>query len=375
MSRRTLAHLTPLNAVNQKEASMESAIPEHLRCPRSRPAGSAPGHVPPNPAYTARFSKAQQQMTMAFVGAQYRDAEGEALAQAAVRRWAEGDEHAPDHHDIAFGTDAAGCHTLLWAAYWSDPRRFDAWKSKSAFARWWGCDDRLDEPCGWFMEVAQPRAERLETLFSSQEGFEGVGRLAEHMSGEIREHGYWGSMRDRLPASQFDPLDSSATGVAPQPAPRARIVLPGTENIALIRSGQDWAATQGKERDLYQDEVEPVLRKGMEFLDSTGGLAAGCLASRYLRALDSAFQPTLKSYGLSWWSSLEKMEQWAQGHSTHSSIFGTFMRMVQAMDFKIALRLSHEVAVLRADELRFEYLNCHAQTGLLRAAPAAVPAG
>ena len=62
---------------------MESAIPEHLRCPRTRPAGFAPGHVPPNPAYTARFSEVQRQMTMAFVGAQYRDPEGEMLAQAA----------------------------------------------------------------------------------------------------------------------------------------------------------------------------------------------------------------------------------------------------------------------------------------------------
>lgn len=348
---------------------MESAIPEHLRCPRTRPAGRAPDHVPPNPAYTARFSEAQQQMTMAFVGAQYRGPEGEALAQAAVRRWAEEDEHAPDHCDIAFGTDAAGYHTLVWTAYWRDPRRFDAWKSHSAFARWWGCDDRLDEPCGWFMEVAQPRAERFETLFSSPAGFEGAGRLAEHMSGEIHEHGYWGSMRDRLAASQhdpLDPLDPSAAWVAPRPTPRARVAFSGGENMALIRSGQDWAATEGRERDLYQHEVEPVLRRGMDFLDSTGGLAAGCLASRYLRVLDAAFQPTLKSYGLSWWSSLEKMEQWAQGHSTHSSIFGTFMRMVQAMDFNIALRLSHEVSVLRSHEQRFEYINCHNKTGLLR---------
>lgn len=60
------------------------------------------------------------------------------------------------------------------------------------------------------------------------------------------------------------------------------------------------------------------------------------------------------------------MELWAQSHSTHSSIFGTFMRMVQAMDFKIALRLSHEVSVLRSNEQIFEYINCHKATGLLR---------
>lgn len=353
---------------------MESAISEHLRCPRTRLPGHTPDYVPPNPGYTARFGTVQQQIAMVYVGAQFRDPEGEALAQAAVRTWAEGDEHAPDHYDVALGTDASGYATLLWAAYWRDPASFDRWRTGSSFAQWWGSDERLNEPCGWFMEVAQPRAERFETLFSNPEGFEGMGRLAEHMSGEVQEHGYWGSMRDRLAASQYDALGSSAIWVAPRPVPHARIAFSRSENIALIRSGQDWGATQGKERDLYQHEVEPVLRKGMEFLDSTGGLAAGCLANRYLRVLDSAFQPTLKSYGLSWWSNLEKMEQWAQGHSTHSSIFGTFMRMVQAMDFNIALRLSHEVSVLRADEQRFEYLNCHAQTGLLRAAWGAVPA-
>lgn len=345
---------------------MESAIPALLRSPRTRQLSHAPDYVPPNPGYVARFGEEQQQMTMAYVGAQYDSPEGEAAAQAAVRHWIHADAHAPDHHDIALGTDAAGYRTLVWAAYWRDRDRFGRWKADSAFARWWGSDERLDDPCGWFMEVAQPQVERFETLFSSPLGFEGVGCLAECMSGEIREHGYWGSMRDRLAASQHDQLAPSVTRFHPRPEPHARVVFSMAENLALIRSGQDWSFTQGQERSMYLEEVEPVLRKGMEFLDSAGGLAAGCLANRYLRVVNPAFQPTLKSYGLSWWSSLEQMELWAQSHSTHSSIFGTFMRMVQAMDFKIALRLSHEVSVLRSNEQIFEYINCHKATGLLR---------
>lgn len=347
---------------------MESAIPDRLRCPRTRPAGHAPDYAPPNAAYVARFSEVQQQTTMAFLGAQYRSAEGEALARSAVRLWAQTGEHAPDHHDLALGTDALGYHTLVWAAYWRDPGRFDGWKNHSRFTPWWSSDERLEEPCGWFMEVAQPRVERFETLFSSLGGFEGAGHLADRMSGEIREHGYWGSMRDRLPASQADALTGSGSLMLSRPASGSRVAFGGTQNMALIRSGQDWAATQGQERDLYLREVEPVLCAGMGFLDSPGGLAAGCLASRYLRVVDDMFQPTARSYGLSWWSELGQLEQWAKGHSTHSSIFGTFMRMVEAMDFKVALRLSHEVAVLRATEQRFEYLNCHEGTGLLRVA-------
>lgn len=58
-------------------------------------------------------------------------------------------------------------------------------------ADWWSSDERLQGPCGWFREVATPRAERFETLFSSPDRREGVAHLAASMSGEIREHAYW----------------------------------------------------------------------------------------------------------------------------------------------------------------------------------------
>ena len=42
------------------------------------------------------------------------------------------------------------------------------------------------------------------------------------------------------------------------------------------------------------------------------------------------------------------------------------MSMVQLMEFQIDLRLYHEVAIVKPDEVCFEYLNCHPLTGLLR---------
>jgi aldoxime dehydratase len=42
------------------------------------------------------------------------------------------------------------------------------------------------------------------------------------------------------------------------------------------------------------------------------------------------------------------------------------MKMVQAMNFNLQLRLYHEVVVVKADEQQFDYINCHPQTGLLR---------
>lgn len=42
------------------------------------------------------------------------------------------------------------------------------------------------------------------------------------------------------------------------------------------------------------------------------------------------------------------------------------MRLVQDMNLELALLLSCEVSVLRSGEQRFEYIECHGRTGLLR---------
>ena len=41
---------------------------------------------------------------------------------------------------------------------------------------------------------------------------------------------------------------------------------------------------------------------------------------------------------------------------------------MEQLNFQLKLRLYHEVTVAAADEQFFEYINCHDQTGLLRAA-------
>jgi aldoxime dehydratase len=194
---------------------------------------------------------------------------------------------------------------------------------------------------------------------------EGVAHLARSMSGEIREHAYWGSMRDRLPASQTDALRGDGAGAVPLPG--HHVLMSGIENLALIRSGQDWSDTQGDERRLYLQQIEPKLREAMDFQRDHGS-EIGCLENRYLIHVDEQFLPLERSYGLSWWRDLDRMERWAESHPSHVEIFAAFMRMVQQMNFKLQLRLYHEVSVLRAANQSFEYLNCHPKTGLLRLA-------
>jgi aldoxime dehydratase len=138
------------------------------------------------------------------------------------------------------------------------------------------------------------------------------------------------------------------------------------ENICLIRSGQDWSDTDAAERKMYLEDVEPVLREGMEFLRDEG-LGIGCFANRYMTVLDASGRPTEKSYGMSWWKSLAALERWAESHPTHVRIFGAAMKYLSTLGPAAKLRLYHEVTVARGADQFFEYLDCHPGTGMLKA--------
>jgi aldoxime dehydratase len=89
-------------------------------------------------------------------------------------------------------------------------------------------------------------------------------------------------MRDRIPLSQTDEMGPGGRPALKRDGSRLRIVP--HDNLCLIRSGQNWSETDAPERKLYLDEVEPVLREGMDFLRDDG-LRIGCYANRYMRVL------------------------------------------------------------------------------------------
>jgi aldoxime dehydratase len=134
-------------------------------------------------------------------------------------------------------------------------------------------------------------------------------------------------------------------------------------------SGQDWGDTDASERKMYLDDVEPVLREGMDFLRDSGR-SIGCYANRYMTVVASDGTPIEKSYGMSWWKSLAALERWAESHPTHVRIFGAAMKYLSTLGPSAKLRLYHEVTVARAEEAFFEYVDCHPQTGMLNAVQA-----
>jgi aldoxime dehydratase len=184
------------------------------------------------------------------------------------------------------------------------------------------------------------------------------------MSDTVLEHAYWGGARDRIPASQTDALEPQGAPQLVRDGPLVTVRPHG--NLCLIRSGQDWGDTEADERTMYQRDVEPVLRAGMEFLRDEGR-AIGCYANRYVQVETRDGRATEKSYGMSWWKSLAALERWAESHPTHVAIFGAAMKYLSTLGPAAKLKLYHEVTVARADDQLFAYLNCHERTGMLRA--------
>jgi aldoxime dehydratase len=199
---------------------MESAIPPHLRCPRSREARASQDYSPPYSAWVARMEPKITQVVMGYFGVQLKGKTHAAPAADAMKYLLEhfAIESGPGHHDMARCTDERGFDTLIAIADWDDPAVFQRWIASPSLAQWW----------------ADP-----------QRGKEGIGLLADGLSGEIQEHGYWGAARDRLPISQTDGLRATSAVSATAPAPGQRVVVRPNDNLALIRSGQEWTQTSG----------------------------------------------------------------------------------------------------------------------------------
>lgn len=341
---------------------MESAIPSHLRTNRTRTRRIPDDYAPPVPAYVARFKPEVKRVIMAYFGIQYRGDEPASAQQALdwiAARFAS--EEGATHWDRARYIDEAGFTNIVSVGYWDNHDKFEAW-FPSARREWTG-EQHLVHKVGRFIEVLSPAVQGYETLFSSLGRAEGVAVLAEATSGEIQEHAYWGGMRDRIPLSQTDEM--APVGAARYMRDGSRVRVIPNENLCLIRSGQDWSDTESAEREMYLNDVEPILREGMEFLRDEGR-TIGCYANRYMTVLASDGSPIGKSYGMSWWKSLAALERWAESHPTHVAIFGAAMKYLMKLGPAAKLRLYHEVTVARADEQFFEYLKCHDRTGMLR---------
>lgn len=338
---------------------------EQKGCPVARtiPARMPEGWDPPYPAWSGSVASLSASATIAHIGVQSKvqDTAGtlshlrSLLDRSGDALWI----------DAAHFIDAAGYRNEVLISYWKDPEAFASWSETGPFAAWWSDPARQEDPLGLYLEVMQPAPDRLETLHSSPEFLVGSARLTPGLRGPIGEHGYWGGMRDRIARSANDLLEGPAVAAKNGTSSEVgRVRVAGQPNLCMIRSGQDWSQCKGDERARYLDEVHPHLLAGMRYLDRQGS-EVGCYSCRMMTELDAEGQEMERTFGLALFRSLADLEHWAHTHPTHLRIFDNFVTMVSGLEAPPDLRLWHEVAVLEAGAQRFEYINCHPQTGLL----------
>lgn len=278
----------------------------------------------------------------------------------------------PKYWEAAAVTDNRGFRNEVVIPYWQTKADFDQWKADSGFGDFWSGLQAQPEH-GWFLEVFLPTIDRFETVFSDNIVPEGAANMRAGVSGEMQQHVYWGSMRDRMAAAQTDHLvgerafpKSSAERAEKADTRAKRVQVPGRPNLAMIRSGQDWSNTTPHERKLYLETMHPVLTKGMNFLRDEGE-EVGCISNRFMDCMHktSPAEITERTFGLAYFDDLKSLEGWSKQHKTHLDIFGRFLQYAAELQNNVSLRLFHEVMVLKPEQQFFEYIGCHDTSGML----------
>ncbi|KAF2847062.1 aldoxime dehydratase [Plenodomus tracheiphilus IPT5] len=358
---------------------LDCAIPEHLRRERKCPVNTPANYVPPFPAYCARFPNTMNNLVMATIGVQYTDVTKDdgkgiatikdliATAPAAAR---------PSFWEVVSVTDKRGAYNIAVLAYWPGTEVHQRWEIESGFKSWWENPDRETEGHGWFQEILRPTVERFETVFSNPENPEGAANMQERISGEMEEHAYWGSMRDRMAAAQDDELkaqacrtaNGGANGNGGDASSTTRVSVGGKKNLCVIRSGQDWSDTLPAERKLYLETMHPVLVTGMNYLRDEGQ-KDGCYAMNLWDVVDSKTHKAdrERTYGLGYFDDMASLEKWSKSHQTHINIFGGSLGYAKKLNNVLSLRLFHEVYVLEQEQQFFEYVGCHKESGMRNA--------
>lgn len=339
---------------------MESAIPAHLLRQRTRFGRAG---IQPNSngvAVVPRFDAAISKVTVAYLGLQLpQDPDAAEASQA--QDWLQhalGSKDGAGHFERSRFVDATGCVNLLFACYWAEDQ-FDAWWTRIGSR--WTRDAAWLTGVGRFAEILDPSIDRLEAITDGLV-LHGLSSLARKTSAPVREQGYWGAMRDRIPLSQTDALLPEGSFLRAEIG--SLVVVQAPSNLCVINTGQDWSLGEETERRDYRDLIEPTMQSSMDVLNRSGA-AFGCLCSRYAWLLDETGKTKEATYGMSIWRSLSHLERWAEGHYTHLT---SYVKSVQhGTRHGAAAKLSryHEVVVPTEQQVRLEYRNCHPRTGVL----------
>jgi len=323
---------------------------------------------PPVDAWQAAYDDGIEELVFAYFGTQRPAGSAKSSFEQEFKDAIDG-EDAPGFVTRAEYVDATGFQNDVFIAYWKSQSDFDVWWTASSFKSWWEAAERESEAHGLWREIFTVPTQRFETLFSTKDPV-GAAALGEPFGEPIREHNYWGGMRDRIPDSELsnDQFASTIGNTLPEPKLTAsrgkRITVNVPSNLCLIRSGQNWQDCSEQELETYLDVVRPNLTAGMAFLRDNAA-ETGCASCRLMdeTQLDGSFSS--QTFGLAAFVSMEHLEKWSKTHPTHLAIFNSFFKMVEKHEGQLDIKLWHEVLIVNGDKSLCEYVNCHPNTGLL----------
>lgn len=275
---------------------------------------------------------------------------------------------APGAWEVMRSRDGNGAVNTIVVAYWLDAVAHARWSAASAAARWLAEPARLEDGVGYWRETMVVPYDRHETNYSYTDYRIGMARCA---PGELAPHdtnAYFGAMRDRIPLSAIDPLDSPYGKVLPVQSSRStlgrRIRILTPLNLAAIRSGQYWQKAGPEQHDDYTGQLQPKLERGMDYI-TRNRPETGCCTMRMMFNIDGRGNTLDESSVLSYFLSLGHLEAWSHSHQTHLDIYQHAIAMMRKYAEKREVRTWHEVFVLPSGGGQFEYINCHPETGLL----------
>lgn len=325
-----------------------------------------PEWEPPVPAWSATIDKDCTEVVVTYIGTQiHKDSHEKAES---FRSWyleMMQAENAPIHTERGRVTDSAEYVNDFYISYWNSKEEYEKWRSSSVFTDWWNDEKRTQESVGYWLEPMIVPTERFETLFSSEDKA-GAATIFNDFKGPIKEHNYFGGMRDRLPIAEVNLLVGNQEELVEESlidSKGKRVFLKTPENLAIIRSAQNLTESKAEEKRRYDEEVYPHLIAGMDFIENNP-LETGCCSSRFSEELSLNGETTGKTFGFAYFLTLGHLEKWSKTHPTHLKIFHSFLEMMQTMEQPIDIKLWHEVSVLPEGQT-FEYVNCHPKTGLL----------
>ncbi len=341
----------------------------HVEYPRIVPARKPQGHQPAAPRYTLRWHDPVETMVSEYYGMQKADLSWEQQREFFDRVQASFTHpDGPAAHEVMRFTDEAGEINAVVVAYWLDATRHARWSLSADFPTWFAAQERLASgDTGYWKETIAVPYDRHETIYSAPNYKIGFARTPNSSIESMTTNGYFGAARDRVPISAIDPLESPLRHSPPKPrvvGSRGRRLRASTPyNMTALRSGQFWVGAGPEQLGDYQENLQPKLMRGMNFLlDNKED--TGTLALRVMTNLDTDGKERAETSVLAYFLSLDQLEDWSKSHVTHLDIYRHAIAMNRQFKEKREVVTWHEVFVMPA-ATSFEYVNCHPRTGVL----------